>query len=154
MDRSPGPADEIPDELLGQALAGLAVAAGLGGDRGKALIVAELLEPIDGVVAGVVVGEDLGEEEPQGDPGGVDPLRQGWLQWRHAASTRVPREELEEGESVLLVELVADGIELVARGRAVDWATATSLVWYQVECVRTTRLPTKEVALVSGHAFK
>jgi hypothetical protein len=56
-----GPADELPGQFLGQPLAGLAVAARLGSHRGKALIVAELLEPLDGVVTGVVIGKDLVE---------------------------------------------------------------------------------------------
>ena len=63
MDRLPGAADQIPGELLGQALPGLAVAGRLGGDGGEPPVVAELLEPVDGFVAGLVIGEDLGEEQ-------------------------------------------------------------------------------------------
>ena len=66
--------DQVPGERLGQALTGLAVAGGLGGDRGELLIVAELLEPIDGLIARLVRGEDLGEEDAQGDPRSVDSI--------------------------------------------------------------------------------
>jgi hypothetical protein len=77
LDGFSGASDQVPDELLRQALSCLAVAGGLGRDRGEALIVAVLLEPVDGVITGVVVGEDLGEEETEGDPGVVDPLAPG-----------------------------------------------------------------------------
>jgi hypothetical protein len=74
MDRSPGVADQLPEEALGQAEPGVAGAGRLRRDRGKPAVVAELLESVDGLVAGMVVGEDLREEEAQGDPGEVDPL--------------------------------------------------------------------------------
>ena len=114
MDRLPGPSDQIPEDPLGQALPGLAVAGGLGGDRGESLVVAELLEPIDGVIAGVVVGEDLGEEDAQGDPGGVDPLPPEMVGVAASRLDEGSREELEEGEPLLLCEVVSEGIELVA----------------------------------------
>jgi hypothetical protein len=69
-----GASDKVPDELLRQALSRLAVTGGLGRDAGEALIVAVLLESVDGVITGVVVGEDLGEEKTEGDPRGVDPV--------------------------------------------------------------------------------
>ena len=115
MDRLPGRADEIPEDPLGQALPGFAVAAGLGGDRWEFMVVAELLEPIDGVVAGVVIGEDLGEEDAQGDPGGVDPLAPQMVDVTASGLDEGPRENPEEGEPLLLYELVSEVIELVAR---------------------------------------
>jgi len=98
-------------------LTGLAVAGRLGSDRGKPLIVAELLEPIDGVIAGVIVGEDLGEEDAQGDPRGVDPLPPEMVASPTSLLDKRPREDLEEGEPLLLPESVSQGIELVASGR-------------------------------------
>jgi len=59
--------NQIPEDPLGQTLPGLAKAGRAGGDRGEPPVVAELLEPVDGVVAGVVVGEDLGEEDAEGN---------------------------------------------------------------------------------------
>ena len=115
MDRLPGRADEIPEDPLGQALPGFAGAAGLGGDRGEFLIVGELLEPIDGVVAGGVIGEDLGEEDAQGDPGGVDPLTPPMVDVTASGLDEGPRENPEEGEPLLLDELVSEVMELVAR---------------------------------------
>src|SRR5512147_3278151 len=122
LDRLPGPADEIPGELLGQTLAGLAVAARLGSHRGQALIVAELLEPLDGVVTGVVIGKDLGQEDPQRNPRGVDAFSPGMV----AASARLldesPREDREERQPRLLAELVSQGIELLGWG----WGSSLS----------------------------
>jgi hypothetical protein len=59
MNRLTRASDEIPEEILGQTLAGVAVAAGVGSDRGQSLIVSKLLEPIDRIIARVVIGEDL-----------------------------------------------------------------------------------------------
>jgi hypothetical protein len=102
---APDPSNQVPGEVLGQTLPGLAVAARLGSDRGKSLVIAELLEPVDGVVAGMIVGEDLGEEDAQGDPRGIESLPPEMT----ALSTRLlderPREDREEGEARLLREL-------------------------------------------------
>ena len=68
----PGAADQLPGKRLGEAWPGFTVAGRLRRHRGKPLVVEELLEAIDGVIAGLVIGEDLGEEQAQGDPGGVE----------------------------------------------------------------------------------
>ena len=135
--------------FLRQALACLAVAGGLGRDRGEALIVAVLLEAVDGVITGVVVGEDLGEEETEGDPGGVDPLAPGVVAVTARGFDERPREELEEGKSLILIELIPHGIEPAARGSVgrLDHGDLLGLV--TGGCVRTTKLPTKEVAYLS-----
>ena len=52
MDRSPGLTDEIPEDPLGQATPGLAIAGGIGGDGGEPAVMSIFLESIDGVVAG------------------------------------------------------------------------------------------------------
>ena len=101
MNRSPGLSNQFPGDVLGQALAGLAVAGGGGGDRGEPLVAAVFLEAVDGIVTGVVVGEDLGEEQVQGDPRGVDPLPPGVIPAAAARFDRRPREEFEEGETLL-----------------------------------------------------
>jgi hypothetical protein len=122
MDRLSGPADELPSQLLGQTLAGLAVAARLGSHCGKALIVAKLLEPLDGVITGVVIGKDLGQKDTQSSQRCVDILSP----WMVAVSARLldesPREALEERQPLLLAELVSQGIELMAWG----WGSSLS----------------------------
>jgi hypothetical protein len=96
------------------------------------VVVADLLEADDGLVAGMVVGEDLREEAAPSDPGEVDPLAP--LMAEGAAGRRDggAREDGQEGEPLLACELIAGGEEWVVRGRcggAVDWAMVTSLVW-------------------------
>jgi hypothetical protein len=106
--------DQIPEDALGQMLPGLAVTGRLGGDRGESLVVSKLLESVDGVIAGVVVGENLGEEDAQCDPRGVDPLPPRMV---GVAASRLDvrlRQEIEEGEPLLLCELISVGTELVA----------------------------------------
>ena len=129
MDRLSGPADEIPGQLLGQTLAGLAVAARLGGHRGKALIVAEFLEPLDGVVTGVVIGKDLGQEDPQGNPRGVDAFSPGMVAESARLLDEVPREDFEERQPLLLAELVSQGIELLAWGCGSSLSHGDLLGW-------------------------
>mgnify|MGYP001793629438 CR=1 FL=1 len=116
MNRSSRLSDEVPEDRFGEAISGLAVAGGVGRDGGKPAIESELLEPIDGVVAGVVVGEDLGEEQPQGNPRGVDAGPPPVLAATAHLLDEVAREDVQEGEPVLLLEPVADGIDLVAGG--------------------------------------
>jgi hypothetical protein len=116
LDRLSGPADELPDQPFGEALAGLAVAAGLGGDGGEALIVTELLEALDGVVTGVVIGEDLGQEERQGNPGCGDAISPDRVAESARPLDEGPREEPEEGQPLLVAQLVAQGIKLLAWG--------------------------------------
>jgi hypothetical protein len=129
MDRFPGPADEIPGELLGQPLAGLAVAARLGSHRGEPLIIAELLEPLDGVVTGVVIGKDLGQKDPQGNPRGVDAFSPGMVAESARLLDESPREELEERQPLLRAELVAQGIELLAWGCGSSLSHGDLLGW-------------------------
>jgi hypothetical protein len=78
-------------------LAGLAVTSRVGRDLGEALIVAGLLEPLDGVIAGVIIGEHLREEQAQGDPGRVDPLSPPMMQATAGRLDAGAREEVEEG---------------------------------------------------------
>jgi len=111
MDQSSNPPEEIPEDRLGQALSSFAIAGGFAGDGGEPLIVAELLEAIDGVVAGVVVGEDLREEDAEGDPGSVDPLTPGMIVFAAGGLDESPGQVFEEGESLLVAELVSEGIE-------------------------------------------
>src|SRR4051794_41559713 len=113
QDRPPGAADQVPGESLGEASAGVAVAGRLGGDGGEPLVVAGLLEAIDGLVAGVVVGEDPGEEHPEGDPGGVGAVAPGVVELTAHVLDEGAGEEVEEGGSLLLLELASDGIDLV-----------------------------------------
>lgn len=80
------------------------------------MIVAEFLEAIDGVVAGVVVGEDLREEDAEGDPGSVDPLTPGMIVFAAGGLDESPGQVFEEGESLLVAELVSEGIEWAWRG--------------------------------------
>src|SRR5512135_2918937 len=122
MDRLSGPADELPGQRLGQALAGLAVAARLGGYGGETLIVADLLEVLDGVVTGVVIGQDLGQEDRQGNPRGVDAFSPDMVAEPARLLDERPREELEERQPVLLAELLAQAIELLAWG----WGSSLS----------------------------
>jgi len=107
------PINQVPEGPLGQTLPGLAVAGRLGGDLGESLVVEDLLEPVDGVIAGVVVGEDLGEEDAQGDPGGVEPCPPGMVGVAASRLDERPRQELEEGEPLLLREVISAGMELV-----------------------------------------
>jgi hypothetical protein len=79
-------------------LAGLAVATRLGSHGGKALIGAELLEPLDGVITGVVVGQDLGEKDPQGNPRGIDAFSPAMVAVSARLLDECPREDLEERE--------------------------------------------------------
>ena len=137
MDRFTASINQIPEDALGQMLPGLAVAGRLGGDRGESLVVSKLLESVDGVIAGLVVGEDLGEEDAQCDPRGVDPLPPRMV---GVAASRLDvrlRQELEEGEPLLLCELISVGTELVAGSRGsrlshgdllgvVNWRTGTN----------------------------
>ena len=69
-----GVADQPGQERLGEPLAGLAVAAGVGRAGGQPAGGAPGQEPGDGGEAGVVVAEELGEEEGEGDQGGEDPV--------------------------------------------------------------------------------
>src|SRR5262249_30001790 len=117
MNRVPGPADQLPEEALGQAESGIAVAGRLRRDRGESVVMAELLEAVDGLVAGMVVGEGLREEEAQGGPGESDALAP--LMAEGAAGRRDcgPREDGQEGEPLLPCELIAGGDEWVVRGR-------------------------------------
>jgi len=149
MDRTTGLTDEVPHDRLGQAPAGLAVAARLGADGGEPLIVAELLESIDGIVAGVVVGEDLGEEDAQGDPGGVDSLPPEMAAVTARGLDEWPREEVEEGEPLLLTELLAQGIESVAGGGGGTrgHGDLLGLDTYGVR-LSITMLPTQKVAFL------
>ena len=117
MDRSSRLSDQVPGERLGQAPTSLAVAGGVGGDRGELLIVAALLESIHGLIARLVRGKDLGEEDAQGDPRRVDSIAPAMVETTASRLDRGPGEEPEEGESLLLAELLAQGLELVARGR-------------------------------------
>src|SRR5512135_3472172 len=80
------------------------------------LIVAELLEPLDGVITGVVIGRDLGEKDSQGNPRGVDAFSPAMVAKSAHLLDECPREDLEEREPLLLGELVAQGIELKAWG--------------------------------------
>jgi hypothetical protein len=80
------------------------------------VVVAELLESVDGVVAGVVIGEDLREEDAQGDPRGVDPLPPRMVDVTAGRLDKGPRQDPQEGESLVPDELVSEGIELAARG--------------------------------------
>jgi hypothetical protein len=63
-------------------------------------------------------------------------------------------EEAEEGESFLLGELIAERIEWSSRGRGGRLVHSDLLGAVSGGVVRTTRIPAREVALVSGHAFK
>jgi hypothetical protein len=72
---SPGLAGHIGEEGLGQALAGLAVGAGLCGARALSLCQAVGDQAGDGGTAGVVCTEDLSQEDPQGDQGGKAPTQ-------------------------------------------------------------------------------
>jgi hypothetical protein len=130
MDRLPGPAaDEIPGELLGRPLAGLAGAARLGSHRGEPLIIAELLEPLDGVVTGVVIGKDLGQKDPQGNPRGVDAFSPGMVAESARLLDESPREDLEERQPLLRAELVAQGIKLLAWGCGSSLSHGDLLGW-------------------------
>ena len=80
------------------------------------MIEAVLLESIDGIIAGMVVGEDLGEEDRQRDRRGVDALAPEMMAVAASRFDELPRKEFEEGESLLLLELIAQGIELAAGG--------------------------------------
>jgi hypothetical protein len=114
MDRVSDSINQIPKNLLGQTLPGLAVAGRLGGDLGESLVVSELLEPRDGVVAGVVGGKNLGEEDAQSNPRRVDPPPPRMV---GVAASRLDvrlRQELEEGEPLLPCEPISVGTELVA----------------------------------------
>jgi hypothetical protein len=114
MYRFSDPINQIPENPFGQTLPGLAVAGRLGADRGESLVVSKLLETIDGFITGVVVGENLGEEDAQCNPRGVDPLPPRMV---GVAASRLDvrlRQELEEGEPLLLCELISVGTELVA----------------------------------------
>ena len=110
MNRSTGASDEVPEEGFGQPLAGLAVAAGVGGDRVQTLVVPELLEPIDGVIARVVIGEDLREEDVQGDPRGVDPLPPVMAEATTGGLNEGAREGVEERESGLSCQAVSERV--------------------------------------------
>jgi hypothetical protein len=90
--------NQIPEDPLGQTLPGLAIAGRVGGDRRESLIVAELLKPVDGVIAGVVVGEDLGEKDAQGDPRRVDPFPPPMAKVTASRLNESPGEDPEEGE--------------------------------------------------------
>src|SRR5207248_1296667 len=68
LDRLAGLPDQLPGEGLGQAVAGLTIAAGLGGHGIPPAIGAVFLQAVHGFGAALVLGEDLGEEEAQGDP--------------------------------------------------------------------------------------
>jgi hypothetical protein len=80
------------------------------------VVVSVFLEPLDGVVAGVVVGEDLGEEDGQGDRRGVDALAPEMRAVTASGFDEIPREQSKEGESFVLLELIANGIDLAADG--------------------------------------
>src|SRR6516165_3365781 len=117
MDRAPGAADQLPEDPLGQVAPRGAVAGRLGGDRGEPLVVADLLESIDGLITGVVLGEDLREEEAQGDPGRIDPLAPPVVEGAASRRDEGPREDREEGETLPPGEPIAHADEWVARGR-------------------------------------
>jgi hypothetical protein len=143
----PGLLDEVPVDLLREALTGLAVAARGAGDCGEPLVVAVLLEAVDGVVAGVVVGEDLGEEEAEGDPGGVDTLSPEVAAEAAGAFDEASREEFEEREPALLPESIPLGSELVARGYLGRLSHGDLLGVETDGSGQTARLPAKRVAL-------
>lgn len=115
MDRSSGLADEIPEDRLGQARSGLAVAGGVGRDGGQAAIVSELLESIDGVVGGMVVGEDLREEDAQGDPRGLKPLTPEVASIAADGLDAGAGEMIEEGQAGAITERIE-----LARGSRAD----------------------------------
>jgi hypothetical protein len=113
MDRSPGAPDQVPEEDLGEPLPGLAVTGRGSGHPGQTAIETILLEPIDGLITGVIIGEDLGEEEGQCDRRGVDPLAPEMMALSAGRLDQILREELEEGESLSLLEPIAKGTNLV-----------------------------------------
>jgi hypothetical protein len=97
-------------------LTGFAVAGGESGDRRECLIIAVLLEPVDGVVAGVVSGEDLREEEAQRDPWCIDTFTPLMIAMTANGLHERPREDREERElTPLPLELVSLKYKLVAR---------------------------------------
>ena len=145
MDRPAGAADQFPEDPLGQSGPGPAIAGRLGGDRGEPLVVAELLEAVDGLVAGMVVGEDLREEEAQGDPGEVDPLPPLMAEGAADGLDCGPREDRQEGEPLLTHELIADGDEWGAGGRCGRLGHGDLLGVVTGGCVQTVSLPTEEV---------
>jgi hypothetical protein len=110
-------------------LAGLTVAACLGSHRGQALIVTELLEPLDGVITGVVIGKDLGEKDPQRNPRGVDAFSPGMVAESARLLDESPREDREEREPFLLGELVTQGLELLAWGCGSSLSHGDLLGW-------------------------
>jgi len=120
-------------------LPGLAVAGGLGADLGEALVVAELLEPVDGVIAGVVVGEDLGQEDAQGDPGGIDPLPPEMVGVAASRLDEGPREETEEGEPLLLGDVISVAMEWVVDRRGGRMSHGDLLGAVIDKCVTTAR---------------
>lgn len=111
-----GPSHQVPDHRFGQPLTGFAVTGRLGRDCGEPLVIAELLKPIDGVIAGGVVGEDLGEEEAEGDPRRIDLLSPHMIAATASGFDKVLRENSQEGKPLGLLESVSLRLELVARG--------------------------------------
>ena len=72
--RSAGAPDQIGHDLQGEALAGLAVTAGLRATGLLAPCDAEGDQPGHRLAAGMVGAEDLGEKGPEGDQGREDPV--------------------------------------------------------------------------------
>jgi len=93
---------------------------GVGSDHGESLVEAAFLQSIDGLIAGRFGGEDLREEQAQGNPRLVDPIPPPMVEVTASGLDDGDGEEVEEGESVLLVELIAEGKEWSWAGEAVD----------------------------------
>ena len=142
-----GLADEFPDDLLGEAVPGLAIAGRAGRDTRKLLVIAILLESVDGIVAGLVVGEDLREEDAEGGPRREDPIAPRVAAFTTRGLDEFRRQRIEEGKSLLPPELLLLGLELVANRRLGRLDHGDLLAMVAGDRFQPDRLPTREVTL-------
>ncbi len=100
---------------LGQALPGLAVAAGAGGAARPAVGDAVGEQAGDGGDAGVVLADDLGEEGPQRHQRGEEALAEGDGLGRQGIEDALGGEDFAEGQADALQEVPAQGLQLGQR---------------------------------------
>ena len=105
----------VREEGLGQALAGLAVRAGLG--RAGALSLRQAVgdQAGDGGAAGVVGTEDLAQEDPKRNQGGEDPVQPAGESGQRLREDLLG-EDVGERQVAVLKELPSEEVQLITKG--------------------------------------
>jgi hypothetical protein len=125
-DRIPGLPNQLPTELLRKALRGLTITRSLYRDLWQSLIIAALLEAIDGLIAALFSKQDLREKDDQGDPRRVDAGSPLMTDIMAGGLDHGPGEKFEERQPMFLGELIAERLELEANGSVWTFPTIAS----------------------------